>query len=297
MNRNRQALLITAYENIDDLIYLLEVYNLYFSCYVHIDKKCDVNKEQWEKLNSMLGVAVISKYKINWGSYTHILAILSLIELACQDNCSYMHVISANTLPIRNPNKIIRFYDENFEFIFMETKCREQLTIEEAYYAFDYRYKAYFFHDIINVRTTLGNGKFRILMQEIEKFITSIQIRLNIRKHPGYKYKGYVYCHFPFEAAIEVLSYVCRNREYIKSLKRCYVGEEFFFQNIFMNTDWRNKVKNDCRIYDIWGEERGYPAFLEEIDYNSILETNCDFARKFRPSSELFKMIRKHECF
>lgn len=297
MKRYKQALLITAYENVDELISLLEIYNLYFACYVHIDKKCNIKEEQWEKLQSMISVTVISKYKIYWGSYKHILAILSLIELACQDNCNYMHVISANTLPIRNPNKIIQFYDKNLEFIFMETKCREQLTDEEAYYAFDYRYKAYFFHDIFNVRTKLGNGKLRIIMQKTEKFLTPIQIRLNIRKHPGYKYKGYVYCHFPFEAAKEVLSYVCFNREYIKGLKRCYVGEEFFFQNIFMNTDWRNKVKNDCRIYDIWGEERGYPAFLGESDYKDLLETHCDFARKFRPNSKLFEMVRKHECF
>lgn len=36
--------------------------------------------------------------------------------------------------------------------------------------------------------------------------------------------------------------YINNNETYIKKLKRCYVGEEFFFQNIFMNTKWKDKV-------------------------------------------------------
>ena len=109
--------------------------------------------------------------------------------------------------------------------------------------------------------------------------------------------KGYVYCHFPLDAAREVLFYINNNETYIKKLKRCYVGEEFFFQNIFMNTKWKNKVVNDCRIFDIWGKDRGYPAFLCKSDINDILDSEYEFARKFKPHSEVFEIIRKKQGF
>lgn len=76
----------------------------------------------------------------------------------------------------------------------------------------------------------------------MERFFADLQIKLNIRQNVQFDYKGYVYCHFPLDAAREVLFYINNNETYIKKLKRCYVGEEFFFQNIFMNTKWKDKV-------------------------------------------------------
>ena len=269
--RHSQGLLITAYENIDYLIELLKIYNKYFRCYVHIDKKCKINENQWNELKHLDRVVVISEYKINWGSYKHILAILKLLKMACEDSCGYIHIISANTLPVRNPEKIIQFYEQNIEYIFMETLNRSMLNPKEAFEAFEYRCKAYFFDDIINVKPSWGGIKLRQLIQTMERFFADLQIKLNIRQNVQFDYKGYVYCHFPLDAAREVLFYINNNETYIKKLKRCYVGEEFFFQNIFMNTKWKDKVVNDCRIFDIWGKDRGYPAFLCKSDIMNIL--------------------------
>ena len=52
------------------------------------------------------------------------------------------------------------------------------------------------------------------------------------------------------------------------------------------NSTFRDKVINQNLIYDDWSPERERPAFLNEGDYDRIMESGCFFARKINASSK-----------
>lgn len=94
-----------------------------------------------------------------------------------------------------------------------------------------------------------------------------------------------------------ILEYVTRHPQYIRTLKYCYVGEEFFFQNIIMYSDYASEVMNNTLIYDEWGV-RGNPAFLDITDIEKLSNTDTFFARKVsRDQKEIFRLLRSREKF
>lgn len=292
----KHALIITAYQEIDFLIELLCVYSKYFFCYVHIDKKTKLGNSDLKRIEKIPNVKLIQKYKINWGSYKHILAIKDLIVMAVNDRCEYFSVISANMLPVKNPQKIIKFFENNNEKIFMEVRERKSMDNEKAYSLFDYRYKAYFFQHIYNLRNP--NRLIRRLNGIFEEKCAMLQQKLHIRQNISFDYKGYVYCHFSRQAAEYLVKYLQENPKYIQELKYCYVGEEFFFQNIWMHSEYQDLVVKSALVFDIWSEDRGWPANLELGDWENIKKSKYLFARKIQASNkEVFEKIREEEEF
>ena len=137
----RHALIITAYQELDYLEELCEIYSLYFNCYVHIDKKNQNAAHAVSRLNKIKNVFAVSLYSIHWGSYRHILAILYLLQKALLDGMNFFHIISANTILIKNPKKVFSFFENNPQKIYMEVKENKG----QSFYEFEYRYTAYFF--------------------------------------------------------------------------------------------------------------------------------------------------------
>ena len=290
----KHALIITAYNEIDFLIELLQIYSKYFRVFVHIDKKCKLTKIQAENIEKICDVTIIQKYKISWGSYKHILAILDLLKLGMDDGCDFFPVISANTIPIKNPKFIKKFFEENNK-IFMEYFDKEKLDEKQVLEVFEYRTQVYYFQHLFSLDKGSKIYKYKYIM---EQRFAHFQYRIGVRRKINYRYKGYVYCHFPLLGANVVFDYLNKNPNYIKKLKYCYVGEEYFFQNIFMKSDLANRVINSSKIYDVWSSERGNPAFLNMNDFNAINNTMCLFARKISSEDkQLFFKIRELEEF
>lgn len=284
----KHALIITAYQELDFLEELCKIYSKYFNCYVHIDKKCQNYMEGVNRLGKINNVFAASQYKIKWGSYKHILAILYLLQKAVDDGIDFFHVISANTLLIKHPQKLKDFLEQDPSKIYMEVKKNDL----SSFYEFEYRYTAYFFQHLYDLK-----GKRSGLWQRVEYWGAAIQRKLKLRTKVEMDYKGYIYCHLPREIAMYVLDYVKKNRQYIRTLKHCYVGEEFFFQNIIMKSDYALDVVNDVLIYDEWGD-RGNPAFLDMTDIDKLSSTDAFFARKIsKNQKKVFDILRQQEGF
>lgn len=288
MSKEKYALIITAYQEFDYLEELCKVYSDYFECYIHVDKKCKNRKEIINRLNQIRNVCAISQYSINWGSYKHILAILSLLRIAINNDVHFFHIISANTVLIKNPKKLEDFIEMNSNKIYMEVKK----DVGKSFGEFDYRYSAYFFQHLYDLK-----GRRKKFWQKIEKLSSAFQRKLKIRTKIKMEYKGYIYCHLPKAAVAYVLNFVSKNPKYIRTLKYCSIGEEFFFQNIIMNSGFASEVVNDNLIYDEWGT-RGNPAFLDKTDIDKLRNTKAFFARKVsKAQKEIFEIMREQEGF
>ena len=65
-----------------------------------------------------------------------------------------------------------------------------------------------------------------------------------------------------------------------------------------MRMEFSGKVNNTSLIYDVWSEERGYPANLNIEDLKEIEKDKFMFARKVASiNREVFDEIRKVEKF
>ena len=63
-----QAILITAYKNIEHLEEIVRFFGEGFNIYIHIDKKSKITTESIDGLLKNKNIAYISRqYKINWG--------------------------------------------------------------------------------------------------------------------------------------------------------------------------------------------------------------------------------------
>ena len=99
----KQAILITAYRDFDQLLDLVALFDDRFGVYIHIDKKSNCGDRIYDSLKGQSHVQwVSSDYTINWGGRNHLLAILSLCKKAFADGkYSYFHLITGQDLPIK----------------------------------------------------------------------------------------------------------------------------------------------------------------------------------------------------
>ena len=119
----KHALLITAYHNFDCLYEMLKYYcsDMGVDCYVHIDKKAVISKDMLKKLKAIDKVEVIIKYKVNWGSYNHPKAFMSLLKRAKQKNdYDFYHFVSANTFIGLSLESFNDFFEKHNDVSFME---------------------------------------------------------------------------------------------------------------------------------------------------------------------------------
>lgn len=287
-DRKEHALCITAYNEFDWLIEQCRVYSDYFKIYIHIDKKATYSESQIRELKSIKDVTVISTYLINWGSYRHVLAFLDLLRLAKNDGIRFYHLISANTILTKHPHTIFRFFSAHPDNNFIETKKDDGNSFNE----FEFRYSAYFFQHLYNRR-----GRFPEFTRRIESISASIQRKLKIRSRVRFDYKGYVYCHLNDDAVTYALDYANKNPGYLREIKYCCIGEEFFFQNILMHSEFADTVVNDPLIYHEWDKD-GNAVFLDHTYFDVLNRSDALFARKISEKEKtLFYMIREKENF
>lgn len=280
----KQAYLITAYKNFDELYELAEILSKTAYVFIHVDEKSrEITDADVEKLNQLSGCEAIREYRIVWGGFAHVQSIVKLMAMALsKEDVSYMHLLTGEDFPLLTPEQL----DEKFltsDQIFMDYLTPEQLpeTVTKRY-----QYYNWF---------TDQNVKNKILWQ-LQNMTVKVQKKAGIcRKGIGpftRIYKGLVYVSMPREAAAYVVSFVAKHGEFWDDLAVCQVPEEFFFQTIFMNDkNWREHVVNKQLRYMDWTKGDGSsPAYLTLEDYDKVKASGCAFARKFHPKqSEILR--------
>lgn len=282
----RHAFLITAYTDFDFLKKTIEIYtsDVRVDCYIHVDKKVKMPKdlEEWTQKHDR--VYLYSRYKINWGSYKHISAVLLLMKEALRKGSyDYFHIISANSFITRNISEVLDFFEQGE----MNTNYVQVVDLEEddKDKVIDPWFIYYHFLHIYDKRTEKGYA--------FDKFLEKVQRKLGIRRKTRYKYKGLLYAHYTREFIEYALEYVKAHPRYFWNLKMCNISEEFFFQNILMYSPFKDKIYNSHLLYDVWNSG-GIAQFLTESDFEKIKSGEYLFARKFGQGSEkLFEMICK----
>lgn len=268
----KQAILITAYTNLDMLKHIIEWFDLDFDFFIHIDKKC---KENYDFLNKFPNVHSISKYRIYWGSDRHLMAILALIRLAMEtkETYSYVHLITGADFPIKAKEEFKAFFSLQNRTNYLEyyaLPC-ESWTGEGGLERLRYYW---FGHRWLDPRRTLP----KYLMGKIVKLQRKSHFSRNLSFVPKL-YGGGTYWSLTGDAAA-YLHEQMKQRRMLSHFLYSHIGEEIWAQTILMNSNNRFLIKNDYMRFMRWTPTSSSPAVLTIDDYADICRSNAFFARK-----------------
>lgn len=289
--QNKVGYLITAYKDFDAVYELASFLSQKDEVFIHVDKKSrEIGSEEMKRLNALPGCHTISAYAIAWGGYTHVRAILKLMELAVsKGDIGYLHFLTGEDFPVYSPDRLHEKFagDEHIYLSYIEEKDFNPAVKKRYYY--------YNLFQNQNVKNPF--------LWQLQNFTVNVQKLLGIRRKSLGEfekvYKGLVYISMPRAAAADILEYVKNHPEYEKALYRCQIPEEFFFHTLllnerFCNGKWKPHIVDRELRYMNWSRgDGGSPAYLEEEDYEGILAGDYCFARKFhsRGSEKLKEKI------
>lgn len=227
------------------------------------------------------GVHLYSKYKVNWGSYQHISAVLLLMKEAIKrEDCDYFHIISSNSFITRPMSEVVSFFETNSDTNYIQMDDLDKIDVDRV---IDPWFIYYHFLHLYDKKTSFGNN--------FDYYFLKVQSRLGIKRKIRYKYHGLLYSHLTREFVDYALKYIKENPAYFRNLKTCNISEEFFFHNLIMNSPFKEKVCNSSLFFNKW-TPGGVAEFLTDEDYSDLMEGNYFFARKFgKGSEELFQHI------
>ncbi|MDR1876813.1 MAG: beta-1,6-N-acetylglucosaminyltransferase [Flavobacteriaceae bacterium] len=284
----KQAILITAYKDVDNIIDIINYFDNNFEFYIHVDKK---NKDYFTSIKNNKRVHVFSKYSVSWGGINHLKAILLLCYEGLKNNeNTFFHLISGQDYPIKSV-KNFQNIDETKDYIDIN-EFSPKLWGGGGFDRLDY----YHFYDIINIKNTIGSGT----IYKLFVFNHFIQKKLKLKR--GYPndfpklYGGSTWWSLKRNTLQYVINYTNENDKFLNRMKFAFCSEEIYFQTVLMtSSDFKNSWINDNLRYIDWiGRNGNNPSVLDVSDFSKIISSNKLFARKFDKdiSKELKQMLK-----
>ncbi|MDO7744641.1 MAG: beta-1,6-N-acetylglucosaminyltransferase [Pedobacter sp.] len=279
----KHAILITAYKDIESLVDLIEILGNGFNFYIHIDRKKKLNVDSLRRFEN---VEVCNTFKVNWGGLNHFLAILELSKQALKNKeNTFFHLITAEDFPIKSSKYIL---DVDISKSYISYFPFPKLTWDEN--GGTDRYSYYHFYDVFDAKTKVGGRSIHliILLQKLFKFKRA---ELPVPQMFG----GSTY----WSVNKKALSYLIDNIDdkLLNRLKFTFCAEEYIFHSILLNSPLRDEICNTNLRYIDWHSKRmGDPAFLDESDFDILVDSNALFARKIKksPNSKLISLLKDH---
>jgi len=279
----KQAILITAYKDFDQLNILIKTFNSNFLIYIHIDKKSVFTKDDKQKIMSHFNVKYISqKYKVNWGGFNHLKAYLLLSEIALKDKVNTkFHLITGQDFPIKDTCFFQKLDNKDYlNFFKMPATCWTNGGMDRLEY--------YNFYDLFNAKKSMRWISLFVKLQKKFKY------KRSLNNYLGKLYGGSTYWSLSRETLQYVVRFTKENKYFFNRFKYTFCPEEIYFQTIILNSKFSTNVVNDNLRFIDWESGRGgNPAFLDETDLEKILSSKSLFARKINMNhSSIIELIK-----
>lgn len=248
-----------------------------FDFYIHLDKKKDI--KAFENLHSMPNVFFIkNRVNVRWGGYSVVRATFNGILEICDQDMTYnfINLLSGQDYPIKSANTLASFFRENVNKEFLTYR-----DIISDWREAQNRYKRYHFTDLAFRGST-----------RLEKILNTL---LPTRKIPYnlHPYGDSMFWMLSPKVALYVVNKVQNDGLMRRFFSLVWGSDEFVFQTIILNSEYKNSViKNNYRYID-WSENKASPKTLLKNDFEELRQSPMLFARKFETTenSELLNMI------
>jgi hypothetical protein len=268
----KQAILITAYKNVEQVIQIINYFDNRFEFYVHFDKKSTFDLSPLRRITDKK-IFIYNVYSIYWGGFNHLKAILLLAEEALKNTENvFFHLITGEDFPCKPASYFFENQDYTKDYIDVFPMPHPIWSGNGGMDRLDY----YNFYDLFNAK------KIDIVIHRLVRLQQLFKIK---RTYPaGFPklYGGSTYWSLSGKTLQYVLDYTNSNPFFLNRMKHTFSAEEIYFQTIIMNSPFAFNVVNDNLRYIDWISDRGgRPAFLDESDFSGIVSSNKLFARKF----------------
>lgn len=278
----KHAFLIGAYKNPNYLKGLILSLNSPSSnIYVHINR---YNFMEFKEIINFFkkhdNIHFYSAVKVKWGGSSLLDSVTYLVGKSLEDSENqYFHLMTGQDILIRPLNELFDFFLQNKGVNFLSFERLPGCEMD--------RYLLYHLYDVLNVR----HNKLTYLC---ETAVVKLQKLFNVKRTPvcNEMYWGSGWWSLQRDA----LEYLFKiKNKYRKYIKNTFAPDEMIYQTILLNAENKFNVVNDNLRYMIWDGNSG-PRTLGQNDYESIVNSNCFFARKVEPeiSGDLIKLIEKY---
>jgi len=282
----KQAILITAYKNVEQVIQIIDYFDNRFEFYIHFDKRADFDLSPLQRVEGKK-VFVCSVYPVYWGGVNHLKAILLLAQEALKNpENSLFHLITGEDYPCKPVSYFCENVDAAKDYIDQQPMPCSMWPGNGGMDRLDY----YNFYDRINAKKV---GKLINLLIRIQKIL-----KLKRKYYAGFPklYGGSTYWSLSRNTLQYIMEYTKSNKAFYDRMQYTFCPEEFYFQTIIMDSPFASNVINDNLRYIDWASGRGgKPAFLDESDFPHIVSSNKLFARKF-DTGEKAMALKKLLC-
>lgn len=293
---SRHAYLIAAYNNsfvLSKLLHLID--DERNDIYVHVDKKVkDFDAERFAGQCQHSRLTFVPRTKVFWGDYSQIDSILRMMRVALgHGDYSYIHLLSDSDLPLRSPDRIHRFFDENRgkEFVAFNELSRFGETWVALIHPFNRQMRSR--HAVVrSVAARLDATSLRVQRRLGVDRVASAPVEV--------KY-GSDWYSITADLAAHVLS---QERTLRRLLRRALIPTEFYVQTVLWNSRFRESVfdpadpyRSNMRMIDFkQGDGRGSPVTWTVAHLPELLEADRIFARKFDAGvdREVIELICSH---
>lgn len=279
-NNGKHAILIIAHaqqELLETLCELIDHERI--EIFIHIDKKWKSFDEAHlrERVKFSTLKILDTRIDVQWSSHTQIWCELALLKEAAKTPHDYYHLLSGADLPLKTPDKILNFFDENAgkEFVqfVQQNRVDERILNRFRHY--------HFFQQILGRKI----NSFPLRLIERALLIAQKTLKINrVRKETRVFSKGAQWFSITQDLANSVLSEEKWIRKTFWATNCC---DEIFLQTLIVNSDFKNNLfhqtfDDSCesfmRLID-W--KRGGPYTFKSSDYDELINSPMLFARKF----------------
>lgn len=259
--------------------------------FAHIDAKVDAARFR-SAVTAHPVHFVAAPVKVNWGGYSQVAAMLSLLQLAAQHGPhDYYVFLSGRDYPLRSQREISTHLEASAGKSYMNFYA---LTDGVDFVA---KVRRYCYYDIY--ARLPGRWLQRVANRLVRDISNALPARTFISGMQPYR--GSTSWCLSQPVVTYLLAFVAdpANQAYLKFFRSVNCADEIFFQTIVLNSPWAaslahfeedvlrrvpGDMKNENKVslhYIDWNPAREDPAILDASDFSALLTSGKFFARKF----------------
>jgi hypothetical protein len=244
--------------------------------FIHVDKKVDIDGFERLFRDATNVFFIKNRVDIQWATYSMVEATVNGFReiLSKGIKVDYINLLSGQDYPIKSIVEFHAFLDANPGKAFME--C---LDVEKEWTEAISRVKEYHF----NHWKIPGRFKFQKLLNFI----------LPKRKMPdGLIPVGRSQWFTITSKHVEfIIQRIDSSPHIVKFFTFSWAPDELIFQTLLFNSAYRKDIVGDNLRYIDWSDHKQNPKLLTSIDFNSFMQSDKFFARKFKENDEVLNLI------
>lgn len=280
------AYLLLVHDKPEQLNLFIQQLNMYGDCdvYIHVDRK---NQKMVESIEKLPNVNVISKYEVNWASFSMMDGTIELMRNVVNSGKKYTHIYYGSGDDLLVKNGMYKYLAEHPNSVFMNLYWGGAEVTDSMMASARYRVK---WPQCLKTRKDYSPARFiRILIQILSAHgVVIFKNKVSI-DHLNLKiYCGSQWFTAPIETIEYFLDYLDCHPEYIEYWRNALAPDELFFQTLVMNSKWA-KLLEPQLIFHRAGSTFGtknHPVVISESNFDEIDNGIFFSGRKFNMTTE-----------